>query len=60
MADITYCIARDCPFKKCERHPSKIRKATKNGTGYVSIANYTGVCRKYITHILNEVERGAE
>ena len=60
MADITYCINRDCPFKKCERHPSKISKVALNGTGYVSIANFAGVCREYIGYVLDEAKRGAE
>lgn len=60
MADITYCDNKDCPFKKCERHFSKINEAARNGKGYVSVANYGGVCRKYISHLVDEVERGAE
>ena len=60
MADITYCDNTDCPFTKCERHPSKINKACRDGKGYVSVANYGGVCRKYIGHLVDEAERGAE
>lgn len=54
MADITYCINSLCPFKDCERHPSKISKAAMNGKGYVSVANYDGVCRRYISHLVEE------
>lgn len=60
MADITYCINNECPFKKCERHPSKISKTERQGTGYVSVANYDSVCKKYIGHLANEVKGGAE
>ena len=60
MADITYCINKQCPFKKCERHPSKIAEAAIQGRGYVSVANFDGVCRKYIGHLVDEVERGEE
>ena len=55
MADITYCVNSDCPFKDCERHLSKIAEAQKSGKGYVSVANYDGVCREYIAYL---VERG--
>lgn len=58
MADITYCINNNCPFKKCERHPSKISKAALHGTGYVSVANFDGVCRKYIGYLVDELKRG--
>ena len=60
MADITYCINNSCPFKECERHPSKIAKASLQGRGYVSVANYDGVCRKYIGYLVDEVKIGAE
>ena len=60
MADITYCDNKDCPFKKCERHPSKIAEACINGKGYVYVANYGGVCRKYISYLVDEVERGVK
>lgn len=57
MADITYCVNSDCPFKDCERHLSKIAEAQKEGKSYVSVANYDGVCREYIGYL---VERGGE
>ena len=58
MADITYCINKQCPFKECERHLSKISEACINGRGYVSVANLDGVCRKYIAYLADEAERG--
>ena len=60
MADITYCINGQCPFEECERHPSKIAEAQKQGQRFVSVANFDGVCRKYIGHLVDEVERGEE
>lgn len=55
MADITYCLNQNCPFKDCERHSSKINKACRDGKGYVSVADYTGSCRKYIGHLADYV-----
>lgn len=58
MADITYC-ASDCPFKDCERHKSKASKAAIEGRGYVSIADFAPVCRRYIDHVVEEVSKNA-
>lgn len=55
MADITYCINAQCPFTKCERHPNKIADAHKQGQRFVSVANFDGVCRKYIGHLVTEI-----
>jgi hypothetical protein len=60
MADMTYCINKNCPFEDCERHPNKINTTYVNGKDYVSIANFDSVCRRYISHIVDEVERGTE
>lgn len=60
MADITYCINKQCPFKDCERHPSKINEACRNGKGYVSVASFDGTCRRYIGNLVDNAERGAE
>lgn len=60
MADITYCINASCPFKDCDRHSSKIEEAAINGKGYVSVANYDGVCRRYISYPADEAKRGAD
>lgn len=57
MADITYCLNKDCPFKKCERHYSKASRAALIGRGYVSVADYSGVCREYIDYIVDKVSR---
>lgn len=57
MADITYCTYSGCPLKKCERHPSKISKAAMSGKGYVSVADFSGTCREYLSWLLDEVEK---
>ena len=54
MTDITYCINRDCPFKDCERHLNKIRAEGRTGTEYISVASFDGVCRRYISHLVDE------
>lgn len=53
MADITYCLNGDCPFKSCERHHSKIKKAAEP-KGYVSVADFGGTCKRYLELILEE------
>ena len=49
---MTYCINSECPFRDCEKHLTKSR-----GKGKVYVANYYGVCRRYITWVLKEVEQ---
>ena len=41
-------------FKDCERHPNKISMACINGKGYVSVASFDRVCRRYISHLVDE------
>jgi len=55
MADITYCDNKACPFKDCERHPCRIPEACLNGRGYVSVASFDGVCRRYISNVVRKV-----
>lgn len=57
MGDITYCVNSQCPFKDCERHLSKVSEACIQGRGYVSVASFDGVCRRYISHLVDEIER---
>ena len=51
MLDRTYCINAECPFTDCDRHLSKIQSKT----GYVSIANFDGVCERYIGYLVDEL-----
>ena len=57
MADRTYCIS-PCPFKDCYRHYSQLEELHKQGEKYVSIADFAPTCRRYIAHIVEEVENG--
>lgn len=52
MTDITWCVSKDCP-EECEKH---IRNCPQK-EGMVSMADLSGVCRKYIFLALNEVEK---
>ena len=56
MADITYCINVNCPFKNCERHLHQLEKY-KNTQMQVSVANFDGTCREYLNYLLEEVSR---
>ena len=49
--DMTYCINNDCPFKDCYRHIAQI--PTKEGI--YSLANFDGVCERYIKFVASEV-----
>ena len=57
MADITYCSNTDCPFKKCERHYTKVSEAAIHGTGYVSISDFAGICHDYIGYLVDEIDK---
>lgn len=51
----TYCINTACPFTTCEKHLSKL-KPTKCKEAYVKVADYDGVCRDYISYVLNNIK----
>lgn len=59
VADITYCSNKKCPFKKCERHPTKKSMACIRGKGYVSVADYSGTCRDYISYLVRRSDNNA-
>lgn len=50
--DITYCMSDGCPFQDCERHPSHLQEAKEAGHRVVSIADFSGVCRRYIAELV--------
>lgn len=54
MADITFCVNAECPFKDCERHMSRIPDACIKGGGYVSVSDFDGVCKRYIAYLKEE------
>ena len=54
VRDITYCSNDDCPFTDCIRHLSQL-KGEKESV-IISLANFGGVCRKYLYHLIGECE----
>lgn len=55
--DVTYCSNNDCPFKDCFRHQEKLKALDPKG--WVSIANYAGICKRYLTWLVEDVKREA-
>lgn len=53
MADITYCLNPDCPFKDCERHSDKAPVGVPVSSAYLD-----RTCRRYMKWLLYEIERG--
>ncbi len=49
----TYCINKECPFKSCEKHLKHCRAKKRK----VLVANYDGVCREYISWLLDKYWR---
>ena len=49
---MTYCINFKCPFRDCEKHLSKSRNK-----GKVYVANFDGICKRYIAYMLKEVNK---
>lgn len=55
--DITYCSNAGCYDRSCFRHLENLKRLKDAGqlTGrYVSIADLSGVCRKYISRLVEE------
>lgn len=50
--DITYCVNIDCPFKNCEKHHTKL----KGKIGAVSIADFGGTCREYMSYLVEMID----
>ena len=57
MLDITYCNNTSCPFESCERHLVHVKKFDKDKTKYVSVANFGGTCREYLSYLIDEVKK---
>ena len=55
MANITYCTNMNCPFEKCERHLSQLKKYAGQQM-QVSVANFGGVCREYLEYVYDCVK----
>ena len=56
MKDITYCAYTNCPLTKCERHLNKrkLNDMQKNGVKEISIADFCGSCREYISYLVEK------
>lgn len=52
MADITYCMNKNCPHKDCMRHLVHAPISTP-----VSMAWFDGTCRRYIGGLVDEIEQ---
>lgn len=52
--DITFCDTADCPFTECMRHSENLKGKDKHTI--VSMANFGGVCRKYIGWLVLNTE----
>ena len=50
--DITYCVANDCAFLFCDRHP----KRWEGKTGVATFADFSSVCKEYIEQVIIETE----
>ena len=50
-----YCINCNCPFKKCDKHLSQLKKV-KDKSKYVKVASLDSVCRDYLYYLLYEEE----
>ena len=52
---MVYCRNNQCPFKDCDKHISKAKNLYE-----VYIADFDGVCRRYIGWLLKEVDKESE
>lgn len=55
MAETTYCTNMNCPFTKCEKHLSHLKKF-KGQQMQVSVANLGGVCKEYLSSVYDCVK----
>lgn len=49
---MVYCRNNQCPFKDCDKHISKAKNLYE-----VYVANFDGVCRRYISWLLDEIDK---
>ena len=54
IRDITYCSNDDCPFTDCMRHMDQLKDEKEDVI--ISIANFGGVCRQYINHLVGQCD----
>ena len=55
MIKITYCSNADCPYEDCYKHLTKIKRLDKEKNPYVRMADFSGVCRKYIGYLVDKI-----
>lgn len=55
MIKITYCANSVCPYEDCYKHLTKIKELDKEKNEYVRMADFSGVCRKYIDYLVDEL-----
>ena len=54
MVKVTYCTNTDCPYDDCYKHFSKVKEVKEKGVdNYVNLADFSGVCRKYISYLVD-------
>lgn len=51
-----YCCNNNCPFKDCDKHLNNVRNLAKQTV--ISVANLDGVCKRYISHLVDIVLKG--
>ena len=51
----SYCTNTTCPFTTCEKHLSKLKRMKHKGK-YIKVAGYDGVCRDYISYVLDNIK----
>ena len=54
VRDITYCANDDCPFVDCIRNLKQL--SGEPGSVIISLANFGGVCRQYISYLVGELD----
>lgn len=53
--DITYCAYAECPFKDCDIHMVRVKNFLVDQK--ISVADYSGTCRRYIGWLVDEEEK---
>ncbi len=58
VRDITYCANESCPFSDCLRNLEQLRG--ENGSVIISLADFGGVCRRYLGHLVGEISEESD
>jgi len=57
MKDITYCCANECPSKECQ---IKVTNNHFEAGDIISMADFAGVCRFYISLVVSKMDEVEE